>query len=62
MNRQLIDYANALSMVVFMQAVEIENQHRALERSNQTLVKCRDTIETLMKAAFGEVEIYEIGE
>lgn len=59
MNKQLIGYVNALSVVVFMQAIELENQHRALERNTETLIKCRETIEALMEATFGKMEVYE---
>lgn len=62
MNRQLVDYANALSMVVFTQAIEIENQRRVIDCNTKTLLKCKDTIEALMNAAFGKVEVYETGE
>lgn len=60
MNRQFVDYMNALSMTVFTQAIEIENQRRILDRQTATLLKCKETIEALMDAAFGNVEVYEV--
>jgi len=58
MNRHLIDYVNALTMTVFTQSVELENQRRLLDHNTDTLMRCRNTIDALMEATFGNVEVY----
>jgi hypothetical protein len=59
MTRDLVAYANALSLVIFAQAVEIENLRRRLDGNAATLIKCKETIEALMEAAFGKVEVFD---
>lgn len=60
MNRQLVAYANTLSVIVLAQALELEQQRRLLDRNAETMLKCRETIEALMDATFGKVEVFEM--
>lgn len=55
MNKQYIDYVNTLSVIVFSQAVQLENQKKLLDANTTTLIKCDETIKALMEAAFENI-------
>ena len=53
MNR-LINYANALSLMAFAQAVRIEQMQRQLDQNADVMMRCRETIEDMTKALLGQ--------
>lgn len=55
MMRNLVDYANVLTILAFTQAIEMENQRRLLEKSEEALKLCVDVIKQMQ----AELEILD---
>lgn len=60
MNRQLIAYANTLSLVVLAQSLKIAQMQQQMDASTDALARLSETTKALLKDTFGEVEIFEM--
>lgn len=60
MNRQLIAYANTLSLVVLAQSLKIAQMQQQMDASTDALARLSETTKALLKATFGEVEVFEM--
>jgi len=58
--RGLVEYSNALSLVVLAQAIRIEQMQCQLNNNADTMLRCRDTIEELTRALVGDHQTFTV--